>query len=82
MVDRWNYPAKDAVQFEGAWEAYVRDFDPTLNQSFMVCNDAPKFDVLSELTAKGKEENKIVDISTEDAQKAWLETKGIFFDEL
>lgn len=48
----------------------------------MVCNDAPKFDVLSELTAKGKEENKIVDISTEDAQKTWLETKGIFFDEL
>lgn len=82
MVDRWNYPAKDAVQFEGAWEPYVRDFDPTLNQSFMICNDAPKFDVLSELPAKGKEENKIVDISTEDAQKTWLETKGIFFDEL
>lgn len=82
MVDRWNYPAKDAVQFEGAWEPYVRDFDPTLNQSFMICNDAPKFDVLSELPSKGKEENKIVDISTEDAQKTWLETKGIFFDEL
>lgn len=82
MIDRWNYPEKEDVQFEGVWELYVRDFDPTLNQSFMICNDAPKFDVLDELPAKEKEENKIADISTEDAQKNWLETKGIFFDEL
>ena len=82
MIDRWNYPEEEDVQFEGAWELYARDFDPTLNQSFMVCNDAPKFDVLDELSTKGKEENKIVDISTEDAQKTWLETKGIFFDKL
>ena len=82
MIDRWNYPEKEDVQFEGVWELYARDFDPTLNQSFMICNDAPKFDVLDELPAKEKEENKIADISTEDAQKNWLETKGIFFDEL
>lgn len=82
MIDRWNYPEEEDVQFEGAWELYARDFDPTLNQSFMICNDAPKFDVLDELSTKGKEENKIVDISTEDEQKTWLETKGIFFDKL
>lgn len=82
MVDRWNYPKKEDVKFEGAWEPYVRDFDPTLNQNFMVCDAAPKFDVLEELPVKGKEENKTVDISTVDAQKVWLETKGIFFDEL
>lgn len=82
MIDRWSYPEEENVQFEGAWELYARDFDPTLNQSFMVCNDAPKFDVLDELSTKGKEENKITDISTEDAQKTWLETKGIFFVEL
>ena len=46
MIDRWSYPEEENVQFEGAWELYARDFDPTLNQSFMVCNDAPKFDVL------------------------------------
>ena len=82
MINRWNYPEEEDVQFEGAWELYARDFDPTLNQSFMICNEAPKFDVLDELSTKGKEENKIVDISTEDAQKTWLETKGIFFDKL
>ncbi len=82
MIDRWNYPEKEDVQFEGAWEPYVRDFDPTLNQNFMVCEAAPRFDVLNEFFAKGKEENKIADISTADAQKVWLETKGIFFNEL
>ncbi len=82
MIDRRNYPAKEVVQFEGAWESYVRDFDPTLNQSFMVCDDAPKFDALDAFIAKGKEENKTADISTDDAQKAWIETKGIFLDEL
>lgn len=82
MIDRWNYPAKEVVQFEGAWEPYVRDFDPTLNQSFMVCTDAPKFDALDEFIAKGKAENKTADLSTENAQKAWMETKGIFFNEL
>lgn len=82
MIDRWNYPEKEDVQFEGAWEPYVRDFDPTLNQNFMVCDVAPKFDALEELLVKGKEENKTADISTMDAQKIWLETKGIFFDEL
>ncbi len=81
-IDSWNYSEKEDVQFEGAWELYVRDFDPTLNQNFMTCDAAPKFDVLDEFPAKGKEENKTADISTADAQQVWLETKGIFFDEL
>lgn len=82
MVDRWNYPKKVEVQFEGAWEPYVRDFDPTLNQSFMVCNIAPKFDVLDDFLSKARTENKVVDISAEDRENVWLETKGIFLNEL
>lgn len=82
MVDRWNYPEKEEVQFEGAWEPYVRDFDPTLNRSFMICNIAPKFDVLDDFLSKGRTENKVVDISTVDKEKVWLETKGVFLDEL
>lgn len=81
-IDSWNYSEEEGVQFEGAWELYVRDFDPTLNQNFMTCDAAPKFDVSDEFPAKGKEENKTADISTADTQEAWLETKGIFFDEL
>lgn len=48
----------------------------------MTCDAAPKFDVLDEFPAKGKEENRTVDISTADTKEVWLETKGIFFDEL
>ncbi len=82
MVDRWNYSVKEEIKFEGAWEPYVRDFDPTLNKKFMVCAAAPKFDALDKLIIEGREENNHIDISTEAAQKRWLETKGIFLDEL
>ena len=82
MVDRWSYSTKEEVKFEGAWEPYVRDFDPTLNKKFMVCDVAPKFNILDELVTKGREENNHIDISAEEAQKNWLETEGIFLDEL
>lgn len=82
MVDHWNYPEKEDVKFEGAWEPYIRDFDPTLNQSFMICKEAPRFTILDEFLTKGKEENKAADISTADAQKTWLGTKGIFLNKL
>ncbi|WP_343247200.1 hypothetical protein [Diplocloster hominis] len=48
----------------------------------MICKDAPRFTILDEFLTKGKEENKAVDISTADAQKTWLGTKGIFLDKL
>lgn len=70
------------VQYQGTWQLYIRDFDPTLNQKFMVCNDAPIFDVLDDFLAKGKAENETADIFKEDTQKAWLETKGIFLEKL
>ena len=82
MVDHWNYPEKEDVKFEGAWEPYIRDFDPTLNQSFMICKEAPRFTILDEFLTKGQEENKAADISTADAQKTWLGTKGIFLNKL
>ena len=82
MIDRWNYSKKEYIQFEGAWEPYVRDFDPTLNSNFMFCDIAPKFDVLDDYANKEREENRSSDILTADAQKAWLETKSVYFDEL
>ena len=78
MIDRWNYPPQELVQFDGPWEPYVRDFDPTLNQSFMVCAEAPVFTALEEHIACGVEENKGSNISDVDAQKSWLEATGVF----
>lgn len=82
MIDRWNFPAVGEVKFEGAWDPYVRDFDPTLNSKFMVCNDAPIFKALEDHRAGGIEENKTSDISTPELSKAWMEHKGIFYKDL
>ena len=82
MVDRWYSPEKKEVRYEGAWEPYVRDFDPTLNSSFMVNTDAPIFDGLKEHAAKGIQENQAADTSSEELKNAWLERKCVFFDDL
>ncbi len=82
MIDRWNYPSKEEVQFGGAWDPYVRDFDPTLNQNFMVCSDAPVFTKPEEHIARGAEDNESANISNAETQRAWLETSSNFFDEL
>lgn len=31
----------ESYPFEGPWEPYVRDFDPTLNVNSMICSDVP-----------------------------------------
>lgn len=82
MVDRWSYPEKQDGHFEGAWEPYVRDFDPTLNKAFMECKDAPIFKQLEDHVSEGVTENKTADISSPEAEKAWLETRGVFLEQL
>lgn len=82
MIDRWNYLKNEEIVFEGAWEPYVRDFDPTLNQSFMACKEAPIFKELKIHAQKSSIENKTSDVSTPDAKKTWLKKAGFFFENL
>ena len=82
MIDRWHWPEKQEVHFEGAWDPCVRDFDPTLNQHFMTCDEAPKFKILDEHVAIGQDENKSADISSPEAQKSWVESECSFFNTL
>ena len=82
MIDKWGYPEKQDIQFEGAWNPYVRDFDPTLNSNFMTCDDAPVFDLLEEHLNNGITENKAVDISDTEVVKDWLKDKGLFLEQL
>lgn len=82
MIDQWGYPEKQDIQFEGAWNPYVRDFDPTLNSNFLTCDDAPAFDLLEEHLNNGITENKAVDISDTDAVRRWLKDKGLFLEQL
>ena len=82
MIDRWNYSQKDIVCFEGPWNPYVRDFDPTLNQYAMKCENAPKFVDVEDLVNAEKAENDNLDLSTEENKNNWLEHKGPLFSEL
>ena len=79
MVDRWSYPEKEDIYFEGAWELFIRDFDPTLDSYIITCSDAPVFSALDEHRTKGIEENKSSDILTLEKKNNWLEHKGVFF---
>ena len=81
MLDRYSIREEREVLFEGAWEPYVRDFDPTVNKNFMKCNAAPTFACLDTFSAKTHEENKI-ESSAKDDMMAWLEAEGRYFHTL
>ena len=82
MKDSWNWPPTDDVQFEGAWNPYVRDFDPTLNQNYMVCDDAPVFDALKNHATKITGESREGCLSDYNAKKDYLEKTGVFLETL
>ncbi len=82
MKDWRNHPPKDSVTFEGAWEPYVRDFDPTLNVKFMKCAEAPYFKCMDDYLEEGMKENKTADISSVELQKIWMNHKGVLFEKL
>ena len=82
MLDRWSDSEKDKVCFKGAWDLYIRDFDPTLNHSFMACDEAPNFKIFDEHVVNGIAENRLIDISDTTKLDYWLENKGSFLSEL
>lgn len=78
MIDRYGFSSKDKVCFEGAWEPYVRDFDPTLNSNFMECADSPMFKAFDLFINDVQCENKRCLVNTKEQKKKWLETPGLF----
>ena len=79
MIDRWGYPERCYIRYEGAWDPFVRDFDPTLNRNFMRCSCAPIFKEFEDFIVDTVAENARVDILDGDQLKVWLETEGVFF---
>ena len=71
-VKEWGEPSQI---YEGPWDPYVRDFDPTLNRNFLSSPDVPSFSV----------ENKGLDYLPQDQpQKAedilhWTQAKPVYF---
>ena len=82
MVDHLSCSTKDDIKFKGAWNPFVRDFDPTYNVNHMKCGDVPKFKILEEYVKNAGNENKSVDISSIEGRKVWLQSKGTFLGHL
>ena len=68
--------------FEGPWEPFVRDFDPTLNFKLTESDEIPIFDEISELKKATRDEHLKVDVSNIDSVSEWLNSDGIFFAEM
>lgn len=67
---------EEEVKFEGTWEPYVRDFDPTLNNNFLYDPNKPNF-----VSLKCKELGFInSDVSENDIETWAYDEQDVFFD--
>ena len=57
----------ETPKFEGPWEPFVRDFDPTLNFKLTKSDEIPIFDEISELKKATRDEHLKVDVSNIDS---------------
>lgn len=65
-------------KYEGPWNPFVRDFDPSLNMSYFNCNELPNFnDIYNEQCEFSKE----IEISPncEEKKSEWLKENSGFF---
>ncbi|MGM9575909.1 MAG: hypothetical protein ACI3T2_00575 [Anaerovibrio sp.] len=81
------YPTKscfpmeeDSIPYDGPWEPYVRDFDPTLNMYNLLCSETPCFFQVNEHIRKTIQENDTVMKKTEFDEDAWINSNSIFFE--
>ncbi len=72
-----DYKRNDS-KYEGPWDPYVRDFDPTLNEHFLASTDTPLFDELENYFKQSQVDSFNNDISNQE----WLETPRFFLEKL
>lgn len=82
MKESWQSSSDNTIRYEGPWEPYIRDFDPTLNPNFLICENAPYFSLLDEHRAKSIAEHRREDLSTKAKQQDWIINKGYFLEHL
>lgn len=70
---------EERVLYDGPWEPYVKDFDPTLNEYNLSCDDAPYFQQVDNHIKKSiQEKNYVKDDMTFDEDK-WVKSSSIFW---
>ena len=73
-IERYSFEKTKEV-FEGAWNPYVRDFDPTINSNFMQCPESPIFESIHEHMKTAKIEN-----TKTMSEDKWLDMRSDFFE--
>ena len=82
MKEPWSSDINNNIRYDGPWEPYVRDFDPTLNPNLLNCKDAPYFSCLDDHREKSIIEHGDEDISTQEKKTAWINHSGYFLKQL
>lgn len=71
---------EEIVSYDGPWEPYVKDFDPTLNVHNLLCDDAPYFLQVNNHIREAIQENNCVKSDPTFDGEAWTKSNSIFFE--
>lgn len=75
------YFAEDeVVAYDGPWEPYVRDFDPTLNIYNLSCDSAPYFSQVDEHMRQSIQEKNCEKENPLFDENAWIKSNSLFFE--
>lgn len=69
-------------KFEGPWDPYVRDFDPTLNIAFLESPETPHFSQWDSFLAAGREEVNSAAVRDAESADTWLQKRSTLFSSL
>lgn len=69
----------EIILYDGPWEPYVKDFDPTLNVHNLLCDEAPYFSQINEHINNSIKENNCAKDNFEFDEDIWINSNSNFF---
>lgn len=70
---------EETVSYEGPWEPYVKDFDPTLNEHNLLCDEAPYFPQVNNHVRESIHENVCAKDEPTFDEEIWTKSDSIFW---
>lgn len=71
---------EESVSYDGPWEPYVKDFDPTLNAHNLLCDAAPYFPQVKQHIRESIQENNFAKDDSAFDEDIWTKSNSIFFE--
>lgn len=78
MKNRYSIK-EEHINYDGPWEPYVRDFDPTLNENNLFDKTAPLFIQLGDHIKEAVQENDTLRNKPDFDEIAWTRLNSVFF---